>query len=156
MASVLLHPKFDFWAQNTLLSDGAYRLLVTGLGWSVANGTDWCVPQAKANLTPTFHRNYVHELVRAGWWVIEGENFAFRSPRPGMTLWRRDPADRTAIDPKVRAFVYERDGHKCLICEAADDLTLDHIWPWSRGGSDEPGNLRTLCRPCNSRKGAKV
>lgn len=63
---------------------------------------------------------------------------------------------RQAIPKAVRAFVYERDGYTCVLCGSTEDLTLDHIFPYSLGGLDEPNNLRTLCRSCNSRKGARV
>ncbi|WP_442869375.1 HNH endonuclease [Bradyrhizobium sp. CCBAU 11430] len=33
---------------------------------------------------------------------------------------------------------------------------LDHIKARKGGGTDEPSNLRWLCRPCHSRKTAKV
>lgn len=63
---------------------------------------------------------------------------------------------RPAIPDVVRQYVYDRDGHKCLHCGATETLSLDHIHPYSLGGSDDPGNLQTLCRPCNSSKGARV
>lgn len=50
----------------------------------------------------------------------------------------------------------DRDGWVCLHCGSPDDLTLDHVIPWSVGGSDETNNLQTLCRSCNARKGARV
>lgn len=33
-------------------------------------------------------------------------------------------------------------------------LTVDHVIPSCCGGSDEPFNLITLCRACNTRRGA--
>lgn len=66
------------------------------------------------------------------------------------------PEARTYIPRAVRAAVFNRDGHRCVACAAVDDLTLDHIYPWSLGGPDSEDNLRVLCRSCNSSKGAKV
>ncbi len=64
--------------------------------------------------------------------------------------------ERAEIPPDLRLAIYERDGWRCLKCESPDDLTLDHVIPWSHGGPDTYDNLRTLCRPCNSSKGARV
>ncbi len=47
----------------------------------------------------------------------------------------------------------ERDGYHCQECGSIENITIDHIVPLSRGGSDELNNLRLLCRSCNSRKG---
>lgn len=60
------------------------------------------------------------------------------------------------IPDDLRAQVYARDGHKCLHCESVDNLSIDHIHPESKGGLTVFENLQTLCRSCNSRKGAKV
>lgn len=38
----------------------------------------------------------------------------------------------------------------CACCGTAGDLTRDHIVPLAAGGTNHPGNIRTLCRPCNS------
>jgi 5-methylcytosine-specific restriction endonuclease McrA len=43
----------------------------------------------------------------------------------------------------------------CRDCGATADLTVDHIVPVARGGGHERHNLQVLCRPCNSRKGAR-
>ena len=48
-----------------------------------------------------------------------------------------------------------RDGPHCKACGTTDNLTVDHIIPMSRGGSDDIDNLQLLCRRCNSRKGAR-
>lgn len=66
------------------------------------------------------------------------------------------PECRAAIPKWLRTAVYDRDGHACVQCGATEDLTLDHIHPWSLGGSDTYENLRVLCRSCNSSKGARV
>lgn len=37
----------------------------------------------------------------------------------------------------------------------ANELTVDHVNPWSKGGRTELSNAQLLCRPCNSSKGNK-
>lgn len=63
---------------------------------------------------------------------------------------------RKKIPDEVRSAVIAAADGSCVECGATEHLTLDHIHPWSLGGSDDPENLRCLCRSCNSRKGAKV
>lgn len=41
----------------------------------------------------------------------------------------------------------------CLKCGSTDNLSIDHIVPISRGGSNYFSNLQVLCRSCNSGKG---
>lgn len=45
----------------------------------------------------------------------------------------------------------------CVSCGEKEEkkLTIDHIKPVSKGGTDELQNLQILCRSCNSKKGAK-
>ena len=65
-------------------------------------------------------------------------------------------AERNRARYHHRDEVYARDGHACVYCGARSDLTLDHVVPLSKGGSNELENLATACRPCNSSKGARV
>jgi hypothetical protein len=56
----------------------------------------------------------------------------------------------------MRVAVYARDNGLCLHCGATENLSIDHIYPWSKGGLHEMDNFQTLCRSCNSKKGARV
>lgn len=67
----------------------------------------------------------------------------------------RYPVVRTAPDggrrltESRRFLVLRRDRYRCVFCGRGGRLEVDHIVPWSAGGSDEMDNLRTLCRDCN-------
>lgn len=63
---------------------------------------------------------------------------------------------RPAISESLRNAIFEKDGFKCKECSATEDLTIDHIVPLQRGGMTIEDNLQTLCRKCNSEKGAKL
>lgn len=63
---------------------------------------------------------------------------------------------RRVISGTTRANVLIRDGNKCLHCGSTQHLCMDHIHPVSKGGTNDEENLQTLCRSCNSKKGAKV
>jgi hypothetical protein len=62
---------------------------------------------------------------------------------------------KASIPSRLRWQVFRRDGYACCNCSAKEDLTVDHIVSELNGGETELENLRTLCRPCNSSKGAK-
>lgn len=50
-------------------------------------------------------------------------------------------------------------GSVCLHCDRRvpiRELTLDHIFPWSRGGLTSRFNAEVMCRSCNSSKGANA
>jgi len=47
-------------------------------------------------------------------------------------------------------------GHQCLACGATSSLTVDHVVPLCKGGSNTITNLQPLCRSCNSRKGQRI
>lgn len=75
--------------------------------------------------------------------------------------YRMAPSDW--IEPKLRVEIYERDGWLCHLCNEPveraahfnDDLapSLDHVVPRSLGGTDDPENLATCHRVCNSLRG---
>lgn len=66
------------------------------------------------------------------------------------------PARRKAVIPAaLRTEVFERDLYRCRQCATHLYLTVDHIVAEANGGPTVIENLQTLCRPCNSRKGAR-
>lgn len=77
--------------------------------------------------------------------------------------WQRgidpDRDRRRAMPAALRAFIIDRDGLVCGICTLQverRDVHIDHIHPVSRGGTNDPDNLRVTHSRCNIRKGAKV
>jgi hypothetical protein len=71
------------------------------------------------------------------------------------------PAKRTQgmnwIRQSKRLAIYLRDGMACVYCgngvEQGVKLTLDHLTPYSKGGSNDETNLVTCCLTCNSSRG---
>lgn len=60
------------------------------------------------------------------------------------------------ISNSLRTKVFERDAYRCVYCGTHLELCADHRHPESLGGKTELDNLQTLCRPCNTKKGAKL
>lgn len=66
------------------------------------------------------------------------------------------------IRADLRLAIYLRDEIRCVYCgrdlHGADpqDITLDHVHPWSAGGENTPSNLITACRSCNCARGART
>lgn len=65
------------------------------------------------------------------------------------------------IRPQKRLAIYLRDKMRCCVCladlnnAAKRDITLDHVRPRVKGGSNCERNLFTACRDCNTKRGAK-
>lgn len=74
---------------------------------------------------------------------------------------KRVPAFKRNVSKETRAYVLERNGYTCMMCgSSAGDvdpihpnrtvrLTIGHILDKSKGGSDDPSNLRAVCTSCN-------
>jgi hypothetical protein len=82
--------------------------------------------------------------------AVEGEE-DFSQPVPLESRRRR------VIPTSVKLQVWKRDGGKCAMCGATDDLHFDHIIPWSRGGSSStPENVQLLCGKHNLEKHDRI
>jgi hypothetical protein len=64
--------------------------------------------------------------------------------------------DSRIIPAPIRRQVFERDGYQCVYCRSDENLQIDHVYPWSKGGTHDLENLQVLCRSCNIRKGASL
>lgn len=97
-----------------------------------------------------------------GYQILTNKDRAFL--KPGEYLLETDkriPAFARGISKETRAVVLERNGFTCQSCGlAASDpdpfhpsrkirLTMGHIVDKSKGGSDDPSNLRAICTNCN-------
>lgn len=83
--------------------------------------------------------------------------------RTGQQLWKPDSDRGTRHQrgygwawEKLRKVILERDSGLCQPCLKAERTTLathvDHITPKSAGGTDDPPNLRAICRACHDEK----
>lgn len=57
---------------------------------------------------------------------------------------------------RLREQVLDRGDHLCQVCRAAGHVSpayaVDHIRPKAAGGTDDPANLRAICRDCHRKK----
>ncbi len=93
--------------------------------------------------------------------MLEAGNLylAMKDPQRKLPSKPRPPRQAHArFSPRwVKSAVYRRDGGQCtflngegLRCESRRALEYDHVKPWSQGGrSDDPKNIRLLCRTHN-------
>jgi 5-methylcytosine-specific restriction endonuclease McrA len=47
-------------------------------------------------------------------------------------------------------------GNRCIYCKTDDNITLEHLIPLSRGGTNWTANLAPSCLPCNMKKNSKT
>ncbi len=82
-------------------------------------------------------------------WRHGGPPLDTRQPRMRMVY------QKAKISRSLSKQVFERDAYRCVTCGDHMDLCCDHIIPESKGGPTTFENLQAMCRPCNSRKGAR-
>lgn len=64
---------------------------------------------------------------------------------------KREPIPRMVVEA-----IYSRDSGKCVFCGSTEKIHIDHIIPFSKGGSNEVENLQLLCQKCNLEKSNKI
>lgn len=67
------------------------------------------------------------------------------------------PIRRRIIPTAVKISVWKRDGGKCVICGATDELHFDHDLPWAKGGTSITSeNVQLLCTRHNLEKSDNI
>lgn len=67
------------------------------------------------------------------------------------------PLRRRVIPTQVKLEVWARDGGKCVVCGATDELHFDHIVPVSKGGTSAVAdNVQLLCARHNIQKSDRI
>jgi hypothetical protein len=77
-------------------------------------------------------------------------------PVPTILLTTSKWIYKSKNPPNIR-YLYQRYDGVCQICgEQFDikDMTIEHVYPKSKGGPKEDFNVTLTCQPCNCKKGA--
>ena len=119
----------------------------------------------------------VYEKIRQGIWTYNGlfrlddswqehdgkrQVFKFKlaaieDELPPNTNPLQESQRRRIIPTSVKLQVWKRDGGKCAICGAVDELHFDHIIPFSKGGTSlKADNIQLLCARHNLEKHDKI
>lgn len=71
-----------------------------------------------------------------------------------LSIYVRVPFKKIVLSRKN---VLRRDGHRCQYCGRSDvPLTVDHVIPRARGGTEVWENLVCACVRCNNKKGDRT
>ncbi len=86
--------------------------------------------------------------------------FAYGLINPAKSQYARDIERHgypRKIPNRVAHEVWLRDNGRCVICGSTEDLHLDHIIPYSKGGSStDPKNIQLLCGKHNLEKSDRI
>lgn len=148
----------------SMLPNDAFRALIqlvaqaaSGLVWTYSAPGDGSIPDddvVLARITCMTKRQWLGVrpsleqffAIGQGKWCLS-ENWIAVDDRP----------IRYAIPAKVQQLVLAREGKVCTYCgDEHGPFDYDHIFPVSRGGTNDPSNLTLACASCNRSKGAKT
>jgi len=133
----------------------------------IAKATKNIVPSMQAKHFPWYHS--VSPKARLALEIQLRQNIGLKVPKSMLKeyakiesqvkLANHIPSNSRFIPQAVKIEVAIRDKGRCVKCgcNGSKLLEYDHLVPFSLGGrSDDPKNIRLLCRTCNRKKGAKM
>jgi hypothetical protein len=88
------------------------------------------------------------QKVHAIWHGRHSGNYLQFNP-PRLSKRRRKPISR-----QMALRVFAKSEYKCTLCGSRENLCVDHIIPFSKGGACSFENYQALCGDCNSKKQA--
>jgi 5-methylcytosine-specific restriction enzyme A len=113
------------------------------------------MPRDKPNPLQKFVRGWLRDRINEA-----NDRSSVPSKIDKISVQRLSRQKRSRSIPlSVRLDVLTRDGYKCVYCGRNSqqiDLEIDHIIPYSKGGSNQIDNLQSLCFDCNRGKGARI
>ncbi len=121
----------------------------------------------KGKKRPPFSEEWKNNMGHTAW------NKGLRNPNakrriPGFVNWQKNSRNRSLkrlrIDSGFHTFgewelLKKQYGYICPCCKLQEPdikLTVDHIIPLSKGGTDLIDNIQPLCMKCNVKKHTKV
>lgn len=104
-------------------------------------------------------RHRAEAAIRSKKWTLKNPERALLHQRNGK--FRRRQRERAGADPAgcLKKMAELRQAPHCHWCRnpiPRGKVTIDHVFPLSRGGLHVPANLVAACRPCNLRKSSKM
>jgi hypothetical protein len=77
--------------------------------------------------------------------------------RKSLTMGQNTRARKLGVSGLLEEYEWQdilrAHNYSCAICGSTEDISIDHIIPLSKGGTNTADNIQPLCRSCNSRKG---
>ena len=126
----------------------------------------WCARIERAAVVPLSHPSVLRLTHGTG--QVRLHDMLVKSPAIKMQVFARDGYRCVSCNAHAEYFAVERDADNrahtffTLQLYARNSLgqtvvmTLDHVLPRARGGSDAIANLQTMCRPCNQAKADRI
>lgn len=129
-----------------------------GLGWEYhKQGGAHCLEEYQSRLHWALENPFIDEQFKDRARVeLQSIEQATTTTKAKRRLTKRRRSDFQKERDRLMLAIIERDGYLCDECGGTESLTIDHIMPLSKGGSDELDNLRLLCQSCNSTKGDRM